>query len=294
MDAPFPAELIPCIEAFLADDAKRPPGLDLYEDCFTSSLFFPLQRREELRWMIRKAREINQTVCPTCKGEGTIQQDHDYCSETIGCPHCMGELKVGGPVTVMEIGADKGAGVYHWAKCLPTVRNVIACEIRGLPYCKQFDKAFPDVRFLWWACCSRTGDRLQGISDPAQDTKRWLTSVAIDELEGHSIDFQPIDVLFIDGDKLAFGKDFDAYLPLMNPNGLVFFHDINEREPLAAYRRVCARGYHHEEKIDVTDTTEAVRREAQGLPSANPHEGWLRHWRGRSAGVGLIYLEGKR
>ena len=28
--------------------------------------------------------------CPTCDGDGYVTQEHDFCSEQIGCPHCMG------------------------------------------------------------------------------------------------------------------------------------------------------------------------------------------------------------
>ena len=44
------------------------------------------------------------------------------------------------PTTIYEIGADKGGGLYHWCMSCPTVKHVIACEIRGLPYKELFEK----------------------------------------------------------------------------------------------------------------------------------------------------------
>lgn len=160
------------------------------------------------------------------------------------------------PKAVMEIGADKGGSLYHWCKCLPSVQRVIACEIRGTPYKQHFEQAFPHIAFQW----------VEGPSLPVQ-------------VAG------PLDVLFIDGDKRLFAEDFDAYRPLMSDSGLVFMHDINERGgPRNAFERCKKLGYQCREIIDTSD---------YDLADGNtPHEGWLRHWRGRSCGVGVVYMEG--
>lgn len=176
------------------------------------------------------------------------------------------------PRVVMEIGADKGGSVWAWAHALPDVERLIASEIRGTPY----------VPLL----CEATGREILGLNGSSYDprsvesVRKWLAG-------------DRIDVLFIDGDKSLFDVDFDAYLPLMNPEGLVFFHDINDRPPKFSYDAVCARGYRHGEHIDTTESWEAVARAEQGLPIDSGYEGWLRHWRGASCGVGLVYLSGK-
>lgn len=255
MDAPFPAGMVEEVERFLADDARRPPGLDLYEDVFKTNMFFPLQRQAELRRMIQIARG----------------HDFGWIKEAVRGE----EPQSFGPRTVMEIGADKGGGLYHWCKCLSTVKNVIASEIRGTPYCKLFEKSFPNIDF-YWLQASRTSINQAsiGLGD------RPETIVFL------------IDVLFIDGDKSAFLADFDAYLPLMNPKGIVLMHDINEPGPMRqAFETVKARGYRTEEVIDISDARAEMDRAAVGIPVSCPHAGWLRHWRGRSCGVGVIYLE---
>lgn len=226
MDDPFPVGMVEEIEKFLATDSQRPPGKDIYEEVFNTSMFFPLQRQQELIQMIRIARAIN-------------------------------------PRTVMEIGADKGGGLYHWCKSLTTVKNVIACEIRGCPYQHAFNKTFPHINFFWMERASLPPPRLPELQ---------------------------IDVLFIDGDKSFMVADFDAYLPMMNPRGVVFIHDIQDSPgPRDAFLNIKARGYRTHAIINTDDY---LKLRGKTEPPATAHEGWLRHWRGRSCGVGVVYLEG--
>lgn len=230
MDSPFPAGMVDEIEGFLANDSTRPPQQDLYPEVFDTSLFFPLQRQAELIWMMRQARAIK-------------------------------------PITIMEIGADKAGGLYHWIKCLPTVENVIACEIRGTPYADAFERAFPYVAFTWMPHCSRTPDRRIEVSN----------------------DYGTIDCLFIDGDKLKFADDFHHYAPLLSPDCRVFMHDVQDSEPRQAFERVSSLpGWVGHKYIDTADSAAACARQATGVPPATPHETWLRHWRGRSCGVGML------
>lgn len=235
MDEPFPSGMVECIEQFLADDGKRPSGLDVYDDVFSSPLFFPLQRQRELATMMRIARSKS-------------------------------------PKTVFEIGADKGGGIYHWVKCLPTVEQVIACEIRGTPYASAFDDAFPTVDFLWL-------DKSSYAAETVSRVDSWLRG-------------DLIDVLFIDGDKSHFLHDFYTYLPFMSPDGIVFMHDIQDEAPFAAFldSRTHPRVAKWEMIVDVQDSAEAVAREQAGIPPTSAHESWLRHWCGASCGVGVHYL----
>lgn len=175
-----------------------------------------------------------------------------------------------GPRVVMEIGCDKGGSLYHWCKLRP--KTVIACEIRGIPYQAAFNKAFPNIDFAWW----------ERSSYPAP-------TLLVDRSGSPTI-----DVLFIDGDKTGMYEDFMAYLPLMSPKGVVFLHDIkDDKGPREAFEKIKGRGFRTEEIIDVTESTEALARGVAGLPPANPHEAWLRHWKGMSCGVGVVYLEKK-
>ena len=243
MDAPFPARMMPSIEHFFREvHPTLTPGQDVYPEVFASELFFPLQRPKELEAMIRLARGIN-------------------------------------PVTVAELGCDKGGGLYHWAMCLPTVENVIGCEIRGTPYRDVFEKAWgirdrmnpltAEKDFLW---CPHSS------LNAVHDVRDWMDGASI-------------DVLFIDGDKAGMLKDFDAYLPLMRrPGGVVFMHDVSDDMPARAFTEIMRRGFRTELILDRSEGLEAGEREDRGEQPRNPHDGWLMHWRGRSCGVGVIYV----
>lgn len=166
------------------------------------------------------------------------------------------------PKVIYEIGADKGGSLYHWCKCLlPT--HMIACEIRGTPYKHLFEKHFTNIHFTW-------------IEGP---------STIINPL----IELPPIDILFIDGDKGAFETDFYNCLPYMNRPAYAFMHDVQDEQPRAGFNAV-APHFKTGIFVNIDDTKVALGKEALGLPPENPHEGWLRHWRGKSCGVGIISL----
>lgn len=259
----FPKEMMPSIERFLRDvHPGLTPGLDSYAEVFASA-FFPLQRRRELEVMMRIARAVSTNPCDCT--HATIAAD----KLKSGCERCNFTKILGGPKVVMEIGADKGGGVYHWCQCLSLVNTVIASEIRGTPYSALFDRAFPQIKFEW----------LQDSRDPTS----FRVVKALDK---------PIDVLFIDGDKSYFDKDFDAYLPLMNPKGVVFFHDVADEPMRGAFMR---SGDRRRTEIirDVTESEAAVERQVGGFPPTCDHENWLRYWRGRSCQVGVVWLGGQ-
>lgn len=243
MDAPFPEGMLADIEKFFREvHPTLEPGKDMYDEVFATNHFFPLQRKRELTRMMQIARNVS-------------------------------------PATVMEIGADKGGGLYHWCMCLPTVRNVIACEIRGTPYCDPFEAAFPNIDFLWLAESSQ-GDGGPRRTSTIDVVKMFLKQDSIPAP-------RKIDVLFIDGDKLGMLKDFEAYLPMVRqPGGVVFIHDVQDHEPYHQFQGIVKRGYRTETIID--------KSEYFGLPfdfqPKTPWEGWLQHWRGRSCGVGVVYL----
>lgn len=241
MDKPFPDGMMPCIEKFFKEvHPTLKPGQDSYPEVFHSDLFFPLQRMKETAKMIQEARKANN----------------------------------GSPRVVMEIGADKGGGVYHWCQSLVSVQYVIACEIRGTPYARVFEKAFPEIKFLWL-------DRSSLKTETAQIVKDWL----------HKYE-QQIDVLFIDGDKSFFYDDFRMYRPMVRSGGRVFFHDINEvgRPMKAAFDRVKAEEYKWSTILDTSESQEADERARALQPTLTPYEAWLRYWKGHSCGVGVIEI----
>jgi hypothetical protein len=232
-DEPLPYGLVEEIARVLREDLT-PTGLNLYDAVFESGLIFPLQRRGELAAMMATARRIT-------------------------------------PRTIMEIGADKGGGVYHWIKGhLPS--RFIGIEIRGTPYGDLFEAAFSPMRCKW-------------ISGSSYD-ERVVADVAA-WLQGDLI-----DVLFIDGDKAMFHADFLAYLPLVRPGGIIFMHDVRDDAPGAAFRLAAChpRVRDHLGTESTLEVLESVARNVDGIPAQNEHENWLRHWRGRSCGFGVLWV----
>lgn len=173
------------------------------------------------------------------------------------------------PRSIVIIGADKGADVYSFVKSIPTVERAIACEIRGTPYAAAFERAFPLVSFRWCPWGSRDVRTRETVA-------RWA----------------PIDVLFIDGDKATMYEDFLVYEPGMRRGGIIFVHDVTDPAPGAAFRKMQEHPKVKSSRVihDVGDVDAALVRERAGIPPSGSHEGWLRHWKGASCGVGVLYL----
>lgn len=231
----FPEGMIPEIERILSQHHNWPPGMDSYDELFASPLFFPLQRRRELEAMMRRCRQIQ-------------------------------------PETVAVIGSDKGSDLFHFVKCLPTVRRAIACEIRGTPYADAFKQYFPKVEFLFLPVGSRERSALSQVRDFLDDGK--------------------INCLFIDGDKSRFTEDFNAYLPFMAPGGLVLMHDIccppNTASCLDAFNEA-GKTHRTETIIDMSEYDEDREAVKRGERVKSSYGQWLRYWsQYPTCGVGVI------
>jgi hypothetical protein len=232
-------------ERKMSDTAFPPPLLDYWsrflsaertlDDLFADPLIFPLQRRRELERMFS----------------------------------CVVQM----PVSYMEVGADKGGGLWAWLNRFPSITRVVAAEIRGTPYSELFERAFPRISFLWL--------RSSYADESVHAVRRFLGS-------------DPLDVLFIDGDKHGFEKDYGFFGPLVRPGGTAFFHDVRDTPgPREAWGRISAAarasGRRVEHLLDVSEADEAVARERAGVPTLSPHESWLRHWHGESCSVGVVF-----
>ena len=168
---------------------------------------------------------------------------------------------------IMEIGADKGGGLINWLSLSPD--TMIALEVRGCPYADILRPVYRHTKFLFGEASSYDDMTVRHIGD--------------------YLDGRPVDILFIDGDKANFLRDFDAYRPFMRPGGIVFMHDITDRSPGMAFAEV-ELSYVTAKIIDTTESAEAMIRERNGIDPASPHEAWLRTWQGRSCGVGVIHI----
>ena len=234
MDTALPTTLAEDWRSWFTTEATRPRGLDIYPELFMHPVLFPLQRQREMAAMMRTASDINPTI-------------------------------------VMEIGADKGGGFYHWIKCHPGVRRAIACEIRGTPYAEAFRQAFPEIDFLFLPESSRTRFSLESV-------RKFL---------GRDL----LSCLFIDGDKEHCEDDFYLYLPFMRYEGLICLHDIHgEAKPVQVFNKLCQAFLKNSTLIDFSEGEEAMARGERGEPILSCYEGWLRVWKTTSCGVGCIWV----
>lgn len=232
-DPPIPSGYVKQWEEFFRK--KHHTDTEFNDTLFDMDLF-PLQYRRELGRMLQVAR--------------TIQ-----------------------PKTVMEIGCDKCASLYHFC-LIPSVERVIGCEIRGTPFSGIFEKNFPDIDFCWVKESRSTKTLL--------DVARFFETTHPDHCRGR------IDVLFIDGDKCFYMEDFATYLPMMNEKGIVFMHDVSEGYPKEVFEVVGKRGYRTEYIRDTSEYDDFLR---AGKEPQTAYEQWLSYWKGGSCGVGVIYLE---
>jgi hypothetical protein len=237
MDGPLPANLVEMWEHFL----RHPPqAFGAKNECIDHYIFdtdlFPLQRKRELARMIQLAQRIE-------------------------------------PKVVMSIGCDKGGELWHWCEFVPSVKRVIACEVRGVPYHRVFSRKFPDIDFLWLGCSSY--GNYSDVTTTREIVAGWLKD-------------DKIDVLFIDGDKSEFLTDFRAYRPLMSNRGMVFMHDVHDPAPGEAWAEV--RDHSGLRTFELYDTTEVMDLLLSGRPPRNGHEQWLKVWMGRSCGIGCVFM----
>ena len=174
------------------------------------------------------------------------------------------------PRVVMEIGADKAGSFYHWVKCFSTVEKAIAIEIRGVPYAHLFQKHFPAVDFLFLEGSSYAPDVVERVRQFLGDDK--------------------LDTLFIDGDKLGTSRDFLAYRPMLRPGGVVFIHDVQDDPPRVPFTHLVSDGWNTSVILDKSESVEAFQRAEAGVPCSGSYEAWLRTWKGRSCGVGVVHI----
>lgn len=232
MDFPLPENLCDAWQEFLADE-KAFDHIRVSDRVFANPTLMPLQRKCELNQMLTTA-------------------------------------AITEPRVVMEIGADKGGGLFHWC-CLPTVKRVVGIEIRGTPYADLFRAAFPHIEFLFIPASSYSPETIRTVRE--------------------FLDADKFDCIFLDGEKCAFDKDFAAYYPMMRSGGIVFMHDVYGEAPPAQFFQAVSAGGNGRMILDTSEGEWAKAREANGIPVEGMYEEWLRYWADRpTCGVGVIQL----
>lgn len=179
------------------------------------------------------------------------------------------------PRVILETGTDKGGSFFTWCKQLP-VERAIGIEPIGMPFDEVFRKYFTNVDFLFIEKATNE----EGVFDTIELF-----------LGGDSIDF-----VFLDGSKLygIVKNDLDSLLPFMNKGGIIAIHDINPMNravpngPQRLFEECTMGGFKTEAIIDFSEATPFINKDKK---SKGNYEGWLKHWKDSSAGLGLVYMK---
>jgi predicted O-methyltransferase YrrM len=121
------------------------------------------------------------------------------------------------PKIIVEIGTARGGTSLIWSYLAS--KRVITCDLNDMTFQRPLFTRFPPPG----SECSVT--LLTGNSHEASFKARLAK-----ELNGEKVDF-----LFIDGDHTEPGveADYNDYKEFVHPGGLIAFHDIVEKQPLA-------------------------------------------------------------
>jgi cephalosporin hydroxylase len=126
-------------------------------------------------------------------------------------------LKQARPSRVLEIGTANGGTLFPFTRIAATDALLVSVDLPGGPG----GGGYPADRIPLYQAFPLPGQRLELIRDDSHDPS-VLKRVA--ELVGD----QGLEFLFIDGDHSYEGvrRDYEMYGPLVKPNGLIAFHDI--------------------------------------------------------------------
>lgn len=118
---------------------------------------------------------------------------------------------------VLEIGTMDGGTLWLWLQLAEPDAVVVSIDLPGGPFGGGYG-ARDAVRFRSWARSEQRLSLIRGDSHaPAimSRCRRFLGG-------------RPIDLLFIDGDHSYVGcrRDFELYAPLVDPLGVIAFHDV--------------------------------------------------------------------
>ncbi|MDW7774239.1 MAG: class I SAM-dependent methyltransferase [Desulfobulbaceae bacterium] len=121
------------------------------------------------------------------------------------------------PKIIVEIGTASGGTLLIWSSIAS--EKVISCDLQDMTVRKELFEALPPPR----SKC-----RVVLLSGDSHDPS--LVQRMEEELAGRKADF-----LFIDGDHTEAGvtADFNDYRHLVRRGGIIAFHDIVARQPLA-------------------------------------------------------------
>jgi predicted O-methyltransferase YrrM len=127
-------------------------------------------------------------------------------------------LKQARPQRILEIGTASGGTLFLFTRIAAADAQLVSIDLPGGPG----GGGYPSWKIPLFQAFPLPGQRLELIRDDSHDPA-VLSRVA--ELVGD----RGLDFLFIDGDHSYDGvkRDFEMYGALINPAGLIAFHDID-------------------------------------------------------------------
>ena len=171
------------------------------------------------------------------------------------------------PQTVLEIGTFSGGTLYSWCRCAEPDALIISIDLpRG-----KFGGGYIPQRAPFYRAFRREGQEMVLLRSDSHSTE---TLKRVREILGA----KRVDFLFIDGDHTYTGvkQDFELYLPLVAPGGLVALHDVHPRpkkpkiEVHRFWKELKQVYPQHEEWIDLGGVNRAIGIGLITLPSASP------------------------
>lgn len=163
------------------------------------------------------------------------------------------------PKTVVEIGTAQGGTLWFWCRLAAPDALIVSVDLPAGPYGGGYTvSAVP--RLVGHAECRQDVQLLAGSSHSPK---------MLEAVKG-KIGDRGVDLLFIDGDHSYEGVklDWEMYSPLVNPGGIVVFHDIVKHKKI--------------EECHVDRFWRELKAKHDHEEFCAPDRGW--------AGIGVIYL----
>jgi predicted O-methyltransferase YrrM len=185
--------------------------------------------------------------------------------------------RVGTPSTVVEIGTAQGGTFGALCEIAADDALIVSIDLPG----GDLDETSEDDKYG-----KRDQDRIRSYAKPGQTVELLQADshaeATRDELE-RILAGRAIELLFLDGDHSYDGvqQDFDMYVPLLAPEGLVAFHDILTHTGILE----------NEYKIEVDRFWNEIKGSYDWEEFTDPTVDW--GW-GKWGGIGLIRMEAQR
>ncbi len=163
-------------------------------------------------------------------------------SEILGLLKKIKEIK---PSNILEIGTANGGTLFLFTRVATQNARIMSIDLPG----GEFGGGYPGWKSSFYKSFALSNQEIILLRADSHDDK---TLNQIKDLAGEN----SLDFLFIDGDHTYEGvkKDFEMYIHLVKPGGIIAFHDIVPHPPesgreISRFWENIKSGYHYEEVV---------------------------------------------